>query len=507
MILMKMTKTMSDQQSRVAAWQRPPRLVCYTSCCLTFLTFIASKAHTPRARTSDDDGEEDEDEEFYTNVRKQTSRKTKQRQKDVANGVALPSDYQRFSSRRKVAITTYNEGEEDDAIDDDDVAEWEEYDAEAEAAPTIDIVLDHRIKEGRSLADEKVNKNFFEYLIKWQDQAHYHATWLNPREMDSKIKGVRKLDNYFEKVIRQFIWLEKLNASADEREMIQTQYQQKLDEYETNRNLERIVDVRKTQLDDDSFVFEYLVKWTNLHYKGCTWETEDLVNKLSPDAIAQYDRRQANIPQSNKAKSWHRGPTAFKWIKEQPSYIETVTMRDFQMTGLNFIAMNWHKRKNVILADEMGLGKTVQTVAFISYLVNEQEQEGLHLVVIPLSTLSAWQETFANWAPGLNVVAYTGAGRDIIQDHEILVNGHANHPRCNVILTTREMVKHDLPFFQSLQYQFLAVDEAHILKNPNALVYTQLNSLNIPGKLLITGTPMQNTVDELQALLEFLNPG
>ena len=85
-------------------------------------------------------------------------------------------------------------------------------------------------------------------------------------------------------------------------------------------------------------------------------------------------------------------------------------MRDFQLTGLNWMAFLWSRNENGILADEMGLGKTVQTVAFLSWLIYARRQNGPHLVVVPLSTVPAWQETFEKWAPDVNCVYYLGNG-------------------------------------------------------------------------------------------------
>src|SRR5690606_20832607 len=101
-------------------------------------------------------------------------------------------------------------------------------------------------------------------------------------------------------------------------------------------------------------------------------------------------------------------------------------LRDFQMQGLNFLAYNWSMRKNVILADEMGLGKTVQTVAFLNWLMHERDRHGPFLIVVPLSTMPAWAETFENWAPDMNVVVYQGhkTGRQLIRDYEFFVDGN-----------------------------------------------------------------------------------
>ena len=180
------------------------------------------------------------------------------------------------------------------------------------------------------------------------------------------------------------------------------------------------------------------------------------------------------------------------------------------MTGLNFLAFNWCKGNNVILADEMGLGKTVQTIAFMNWLRHDRQQQGPFLVVVPLSTVPAWAETFDNWTPDLNYVIYNGKAesRKIIREHELFVDGNPRKTKFHVLLTTYDFILKDEDFpLSQIKWQFLAVDEAHRLKNRESQLYTKLRDYKVPSRLLITGTPMQNTLGELSALMDFLMPG
>ena len=268
--------------------------------------------------------------------------------------------------------------------------------------------------------------------------------------------------------------------------------------------VERVIGMR-----EDDGEAQYFVKWRGLYYDSCTWEDANLVGELAQTEIDKYLNRTSNLPVTNQKEANLNTRSDYKPFRQQPDYIKGGELREFQIHGLNFLAHHWCKGNNVILADEMGLGKTVQTVSFMDWLRHERGQQGPFIVVVPLSTMPAWADTFDNWTPDMNYVVYNGneAARKVIREYELLVNNNPKKVKFNVLLTTYEYILADATFLSQLKWQFMAVDEAHRLKNRESQLYAKLMDFGAPSRLLITGTPMQNTLSELSALMDFLMPG
>jgi SNF2 family DNA or RNA helicase len=208
----------------------------------------------------------------------------------------------------------------------------------------------------------------------------------------------------------------------------------------------------------------------------------------------------------------------------QPDFISESggSLHPYQMEGLNWLRFSWAQKTNTILADEMGLGKTIQTICFLYSLLKEGHSSGPFLVSAPLSTIINWEREFELWAPDMYVVTYTGDkdGRAAIREHEFTVQEYGGKApggkmlrmkkdstvKFHVLLTSYELVSLDSTVLTSIDWSVLVVDEAHRLKNNQSRFFKVLSRYNIQYKLLLTGTPLQNNLEELFNLLNFLNP-
>ncbi|KAJ9197953.1 hypothetical protein DTO164E3_5509 [Paecilomyces variotii] len=188
-------------------------------------------------------------------------------------------------------------------------------------------------------------------------------------------------------------------------------------------------------------------------------------------------------------------------FRESPAFIHG-EMRDYQIAGLNWLVSLHENGISGILADEMGLGKTLQTISFIGYLRHICGITGPHLVAVPKSTLDNWKREFQKWTPEVNVLVLQGDK----EERQRLITERLVDEKFDVCITSYEMILREKSHLKKFAWEYIIIDEAHRIKNEESSLSQIIRVFNSRNRLLITGTPLQNNLHELWALLNFLLP-
>ncbi|KAH8120417.1 SNF2 family N-terminal domain-containing protein [Phellopilus nigrolimitatus] len=192
----------------------------------------------------------------------------------------------------------------------------------------------------------------------------------------------------------------------------------------------------------------------------------------------------------------------------QPEMLQA-QLKEYQLKGLNWLGTLYEQGINGILADEMGLGKTVQSISLLAHLAETHDIWGPFLVVAPASTLHNWQQELTRFVPRLKALPYWGNVKDratlrkFWSKKEISYNQDAPF---HVLITSYQLVTQDQQYFQRVKWQYMVLDEAQNIKNSASVRWKTLLGFHCRNRLLLTGTPIQNNMQELWALLHFIMP-
>ncbi|XP_051119947.1 CHD3-type chromatin-remodeling factor PICKLE-like [Andrographis paniculata] len=353
-----------------------------------------------------------------------------------------------------------------------------------------------------------------QYLVKWKGLSYLHCTWIPEAEFVKAYKSNPRLRTKVNNFHTKF---SSLNNHEDEYVPIRPDW----------TTVDRIIACREVEE-----VKEYLVKWKELPYDECSWELESDIASFHKE-IEKYNQMQCQSDHGSATKQKidspddlesKKKPKEFQHYESTPEFLCGGSLHPYQLEGLNFLRYSWAKHTHVILADEMGLGKTIQSIAFLSSLCEENLSP--HLVVAPLSTLRNWEREFATWAPHINVVMYVGTAqaRSIIREYEFYLpkdqkkkkkrrsgqvgsEDKQDRIKFDVLLTSYEMINMDSTSLKPIKWECMIVDEGHRLKNKDSKLFSMLTQYSSRHRVLLTGTPLQNNLDELFMLMHFLDAG
>ncbi|KAI8084780.1 P-loop containing nucleoside triphosphate hydrolase protein [Halteromyces radiatus] len=333
------------------------------------------------------------------------------------------------------------------------------------------------------------------FLVKWKDISYRHLDWVP----ETWLAGVSpmKYNNYLKKHYDQYPI--KVEDAVP--------FYWKV--------IDRVLDTKQSQSGHVKMVF---AKFRGLAYDQACWDTPPFEAQLTApyhEALRRY-RMMDSIKPVNEMKE-HISILRSKLraddfgrlreLKKQPDYVTNGTILPHQLDGLNWLIYQWEQQQPCILADDMGLGKTIQIVTFLDYLFNEYNIYPF-LVVVPNSTVTNWIREFNKWAPDLVVAPYFGSStsRDMARKYEIFRHGQQrNQISCHVVMMTYESALSGIRYFKNLDiWPYLIVDEAQRLKNMESQLFLKLAELNTDNRILLTGTPLQNNIEELFNIMHFI---
>lgn len=231
-------------------------------------------------------------------------------------------------------------------------------------------------------------------------------------------------------------------------------------------------------------------------------ETHDKVSLRATQDDEDVEAPVNDEDKREKVDYYHVAHRIKEEVTKQPSILVGGTLKEYQIKGLQWMVSLFNNHLNGILADEMGLGKTIQTISLITYLVEVKKIPGPFLVIVPLSTLTNWNLEFEKWAPTVKKVTYKGTPtqRKALQ-HEIKLGNF------QILLTTFEYIIKDRNLLSKVKWVHMIIDEGHRMKNANSkLSETLTHHYHSDYRLILTGTPLQNNLPELWALLNFVLP-
>ena len=172
-------------------------------------------------------------------------------------------------------------------------------------------------------------------------------------------------------------------------------------------------------------------------------------------------------------------------------------LRPYQQSGYDWLCFLDKCQLGGCLADDMGLGKTLQTLA----LLQAQKEAGNpepSLIVMPTSLLYNWEAEARKFTPDLKVMCYTGTNRS---------KNPARFKNYDIVLTTYGIVRLDIEELENFRFNYVILDESQAIKNPNSGIAKAVMQFNARNRLILTGTPLENTTMDLWTQMNFVNPG
>lgn len=225
---------------------------------------------------------------------------------------------------------------------------------------------------------------------------------------------------------------------------------------------------------------------------------------------SEKDRQSYKAPQQNPnddATRLDMVDTSMSTVFKQPSSFKG-DLKEYQLKGLRWLDSLFQQGINGILADEMGLGKTIQAISLLAHISENKNDWGPFVIIAPSTTLPNWKHEIEKFCPSLRVLPYWGTFSERKALRKFFNRKHLSMPYSpfHVVITSYQLIALDEKYFKRIKWHYMILDEAQAIKNFNSQRWGVLLSFESRNRLLLTGTPIQNSMAELWALLHFIMP-
>ncbi|XP_058035408.1 helicase SRCAP isoform X2 [Ahaetulla prasina] len=421
---------------------------------------------SPCASSSDDDDEEEEgeSEEEAEHAESQTSETLKQEKSKPV------------TQRNKKPWKPDEEDEEFTANEEEAEDEEETIDAEEKLEGNVDHSkeLDDLAKEGELPMEELLQKYTGAYASDFDMEAS-----------DTSSEALEATTSEYEEESEEENSTSHSDSTEDDEESEQ-------EESEVEEALEE--ERREASVtQEEDFGVEYLLK-----------QDDDKVGEGDNDSAPAPGPKKEITDIAAAAESLQpKGYTlATTQVKTPIPYLLRGTLREYQHIGLDWLVTMYEKKLNGILADEMGLGKTIQTISLLAHLACEKGSWGPHLIIVPTSVMLNWEMEIKRWCPSFKILTYYGAQKE----RKLKRQGWTKPNAFHICITSYKLVLQDHQAFRRKNWKYLILDEAQNIKNFKSQRWQSLLNFNSQRRLLLTGTPLQNSLMELWSLMHFLMP-
>jgi hypothetical protein len=268
-----------------------------------------------------------------------------------------------------------------------------------------------------------------------------------------------------------------------------------------------IMERRKEYTLPDGTVFILPDEWFEKYQGVVRYGSEkDGVFRLGKRYASLIERAEGKEADDDKLKAVREILLAPVEHPPLPS-LSPATLREYQKEGFYWLEHIYKHRFGGCLADDMGLGKTLQTIALLKHIYDTYDGATplpASLVVAPTSLLHNWRNELGRFAPDLAVMVYVGERRlrnTVTGDVGSLFDG------CRVVITSYGIMRNDIDCLSRYAFNVVILDESQYIKNPSSQAYHAALQLNATHRLTLTGTPLENSLEDLWAQFNFLNEG